>query len=86
MQPGIPIAEVFAVHETGYFGFRYRFEGRPPHYSLDTCLTLQDALDSYDLHRERVWEEASDADETRILISRSYKPGSVAERLLKSAL
>jgi hypothetical protein len=86
MQYPIPIAEVFAVPGTGYFGFSFRFDGRPPHYTLDTCLTLQDAIDYCDPHRERVWEEASDADETRILISRSYKPGSVAERLLKSAL
>jgi hypothetical protein len=86
MQPGIAIAEVFAVPGTGYIGFTFRFDGRPPHYTLDTCLTLQDALASCDPHSERVWQEASDADETRILVSRSYKPGSVAERLLKSAL
>jgi hypothetical protein len=85
MQPGIPIAEVSAVPGTGYFGYTVRFDGRPPHDILDTCLTLQDALDSCEPQRERVWQEASDADETRILISRSYKPGSVPERLLKSA-
>jgi hypothetical protein len=85
VQPGIPIAEVFAVPGTGYFGFSFRFDGRAPHYTLDTCLTLQEVLDSCDPQRERVWEEASDADETRILISRSYKPGSVAERLVRSA-
>jgi hypothetical protein len=85
MQPAVPIAEVFAVPGTGYFGFAFRFDGRAPHYVIDTCLSLDDALASCDPHGERVWEEASDADETRILISRSYKRGSVAERLLKSA-
>jgi hypothetical protein len=86
MQPGIPIAEVFAVSGTGYFGFTFRFDGQPPHYILDTCLSLGDALASCDPHGERVWEQASDADETRILISRSYKPGSVAEHLVGSAV
>jgi hypothetical protein len=81
---GIPICEIFHVPETGSYGFSYRFEGRPPHYTLDTCLTLQDALDSCDSRGEQVWEEASEADETRILISRAYKPGSVLDRMSRA--
>jgi hypothetical protein len=50
------------------------------HYSLDTCLTLQDALDCCDVHREHIWREASDADETKILISGSYEPGSALDQ------
>jgi hypothetical protein len=41
---------------------------------LDSCLTLQDVLEPSDSHREQIWEEASDADEAKILISRAYKP------------
>ena len=52
----IPICEVFHVPETGCYGFSYRFEGRPVHYMFDTCLTLQDALDTCEGHRELVWE------------------------------
>jgi hypothetical protein len=75
----IPICEGFHVPETGLFGFSFRFEGRPPHYTMDTY--LQDALEACDGHGEHVWEDASDADEKRILISQSYKPGSVLDRL-----
>jgi hypothetical protein len=62
---GAPICEVFHIPETGLYGFAYRFEGRPPHFLIDTCQTLQDVLDHCDAHREHVWEETSDADETR---------------------
>jgi hypothetical protein len=75
------ITEVFCVPETGCIGYGYRIEGRPVHYTLDTCLSLEAALDACDVHREHVREEASDADETKLLISRSVKPGSVMERL-----
>jgi hypothetical protein len=49
--------------ETGLFGFAYHFEGRPPHFAINTCRALQDVLvlDHCDAHREHVWEEASDA-------------------------
>ena len=77
----VPVCEIFHVPETGCYGYRYRFEGRQPHYTLDTCLTLEDALNSCDVHRERIWREASDGDEERILISDSYKPGSVLDRM-----
>jgi hypothetical protein len=32
MPQQIPIAEIFYNPSTGYFGYRFRFEGRPPHY------------------------------------------------------
>lgn len=75
------ICEIFQVPEPGCFGYSYRFEGRPPHHALDTCLTLRDALDTCDPHREHVWEDASDADENKLLISRAYKAGSVLDRM-----
>jgi hypothetical protein len=64
---------VFHDPKTGYFGYRYFFESRPPP-TLAAC----------DPHAERVWEEASDADENKILISRSYKPGSVRDLLSRT--
>jgi hypothetical protein len=47
---------------------------------LDTCLTLEGALNTCDAHREHIWREASDADETKILISDSYKLGSALDQ------
>jgi len=79
---GIPVCEIFTVPETGCFGFRYYFEGRPLH-TLSTFTTLQGVLDTCDPHKEHVREEASDADENKILISRGDKPGSVLNRLEK---
>ena len=78
MRP-VPIAEVFQDSETGYFGYRYSFEGRPPHYTLAAYPTLEATLAACDPHGERVWEEASDADESKILISHAYQPGSVLD-------
>jgi hypothetical protein len=43
-------------------------------------------LAACDPHGERVWEEASDADENKILISRSYKLGSVRDLISQTAL
>jgi len=37
-----------------------------------------------DPHGERVWEEASDADESKILIPRAYKPGSVLDLISRT--
>jgi hypothetical protein len=38
-------------------------------------------LEACDGHGEHIWEDASDADEKKILISRAYKPGSVLDRM-----
>jgi hypothetical protein len=39
---------------------------------VDTCLTPEHALQACDPHGELAWEDASDADETKILISRRW--------------
>jgi hypothetical protein len=80
----IPIAEVFHDPQTGYFGYRYFFKGRPPHYTLATFPTLPATLAACDPLGERVWQEASFADENKILISCSYKPGSVLDLLSRT--
>ena len=80
------IATIFYVPETGFYGFRYHFAGRKPHYEIVTCLTLQAALDHCDAHREHLWEDASDADENAILVSRGYKEGSVMWRMTNFTL
>jgi hypothetical protein len=49
-------------------------------------LTLPAALAACDPHGERVWEQASDADENKILVSRSYMPGSVRDLSLRTPL
>jgi len=39
---------------------------------------------SCDPHNEHVWEDASDANERAIMVSRSYKPGSVLDRVSRA--
>jgi hypothetical protein len=73
------IATVFYLPETKRFGFSYAFEGKSPHYAQNGCLTLQDALDHCDPHREHVWEDPSDG--KALLVSRGYKEGSVMWRM-----
>ena len=75
------IATIFYIPETGCYGFRYQFVGHKRHYVIDTCPTLQAALDHCDAHREHIWEEASDKDENAILVSRGCKQGSVMWRM-----
>jgi len=77
----VPIATIFQNPATGWFGVSYHFEGRQPHYVLDTHLTLDDVLRAADPHNERIWEEPSDADKGRLLVSREYVNGSVEWRL-----
>jgi hypothetical protein len=69
---------------TGWFGVSYHFEGRQPHYALDTHFALDDALRGADPHNERIWEEPSDADESRLLVSREYVDDSVERRLCRT--
>jgi hypothetical protein len=76
-----PIATVFYIPETKRFGFSYAFEGKSPHYTQNGCLTLQDALDHCDAHREHLWEEAGDGN--ALLVSRGYKTGSVMWRMTR---
>jgi len=48
---------VFRVPETGCFGYSYHFPGDKPHYVINTCATLQQALSGFDAHFECLWEE-----------------------------
>jgi hypothetical protein len=84
MAQQIPIAEIFYNPVTRYFGYRFHFEGRPPHFTLEAFPTLQDALTSCDPHNEHVWEDADDANERAIMVSGSYKPGSVLDRVSRA--
>ncbi len=81
MSEGIPEITIYFDQATGYYGFSTRFPGRPPHHIIDTFASVEDALNWCDGHRERIWEEVSDADETKLLISRDYKEGTVGWRM-----
>jgi hypothetical protein len=60
--------------------YRYFFRGRMPHYEIDTCRTLRDALNTCDVRYESVWPGGrAMRTEDSILVSNVYKPGSVAE-------
>ena len=72
---------IFRDPATGFYGFRVSFPGEPPHHCVDTCKTFQDALDTCDRHREHVWEKPGDANDTKLLMSCSYQPGSVLWRM-----
>lgn len=65
---------------TGFYAFATRFEGKPEHDHLDTFTSVKNALAWVDPQRERIWEPASDADESRILVSQAYRAGSVPWR------
>jgi hypothetical protein len=67
--------------ETRLFAFEVRFAGQRPHYAIDVFEWLDMLMRWIDPHNERVWEEPSDADEIKILISRWYKEGSVPWRI-----
>jgi len=71
------ICKVFFVPETGYYGFSYQFDDNPPHHVLDTCQTMQDAIDACDGHREHIWEDHPDGSEPNVLqISYGYREGT----------
>ena len=72
---------VFYDPATGYYGFSTRFVGLKPHHTMVSFSSVKDALNWCDGSRERIWEEASDADETKLLISRDYKEGTVGWRM-----
>jgi len=77
---GIPETTIFYDPAAGCYGFSTRFPGRPQHHSIATFNSVDDVLAWCDPHRERIWEEASDADETKLL-SRDYKQGTVGWRM-----
>jgi hypothetical protein len=70
---GIPETTIFYDPATGWYGFSTRFPGRHPHHSIATFDTVDQALAWCDPHR--------DADETKLLISRDFKEGTVAWRM-----
>ena len=78
---GIPETTIFYDPATGYYGFSTRFPGRPQHHSVVTFNSIDEVLRWCDPHRERIWEEASDADETKPLIARDFKEGPVGWRM-----
>ena len=77
-RPPTPLRAAYRCH---CIQRRTRFPGQPPHDTIDTFNSGEDALRWCDPHRERIWEEARDADETKLLISRDYKEGTVAWRM-----
>jgi hypothetical protein len=74
----IPICTISFNPETGCFAYAARFEGKNPHFYMDTFHTLDAALFWADPHQERVSEDTSDADEQKIMVSRANRPGTVA--------
>ena len=81
MSEGIPETTIFYSPETGCYGFSTRFPSQSPHHIIDTFNSVEEVLRWCDPHREHIWEEASDADETKLLISRDYKQGTVGWRM-----
>ena len=81
MSEGIPETTVFYDPANGYYGFSTRFADQLPHHTIATFDSVEQVLSWCDPHRERIWEEASDADETKLLISREYKEGTVGWRM-----
>jgi len=70
---GIPETDIFYNPANDCYGFSTRFPGQPPHHTIDTFNSVEEVLRWCDPHRERIWEEARDADETKLLISRDFK-------------
>ena len=81
MSEGIPETTIFHDSATDCYGFSTRYPGQRPHHKIDTFDSIEDALRWCDPHRERIWEEASDADETRLLIARDFREGTVGWRM-----
>jgi hypothetical protein len=76
----VPVCTITFDASTGYYGFAIRFDGRPTHDRMDTFTSVVNALAWVDPYKERVWESASDADESKVMVSRAYIVGSVPWR------
>jgi hypothetical protein len=76
----VPMCTITFDAVTGFYAFATRFEGKPDHDRLDTFTSVENVLAWVDPQGERIWEPASDADESKILVSRAYRPGSVPWR------
>jgi hypothetical protein len=72
-----PVPEISITFDpaTRCYGFSTRLPGMRPHWTIDTFASLEDVMRWVDPWRERVWEEPGEADDSRILVSRSEKPG-----------
>jgi hypothetical protein len=75
------VLTLFYLPESRRYGFRYHFEGYDPHHVIDTCQSIEDALNICDPHREHVWEKPAGGDENVLFVSRQYKEGSVMWRM-----
>src|ERR1700674_646275 len=77
LAPRRPVPEISITFDpaTRCYGFSTRLPGMRPHWMIDTFTSLEDVMRWVDPWRERVWEEPGEADESRILVSRSEKPG-----------
>jgi len=78
---GISETIIFYDPATGNYGFSTRFPGRHVHHLIDTFNSVEEALAWCDPQGERIWEEVSDADESKLLISRDFKEGTVGWRM-----
>ncbi len=67
LSKGIPETTIFYNPETGCYGFSTRYPGRHMHHMIDTFDSVEQVLNWCDPQRERIWEEASDADETNVI-------------------
>jgi hypothetical protein len=72
-----PVPEISITFNpaTRCYGFSTRLPGMRPHWTIDTFTSLEDVMRWVDPWRERAWEEPGDTYESRILVSRSEKPG-----------
>ena len=79
----MPLAAITFNPETGVYGFRVWFEGRRPHHEMEVFESREAVLNWLDPHRERIWEEEPSPDGQVLAVSRRFKEGSVAERMLQ---
>jgi hypothetical protein len=69
MPDRMPLAALTYNRQTGCYGFRVWFDGRPPHYVMEVFGSREPAQDWLDPHREYVWEEEPSPDGL-VLVSR----------------
>ena len=74
-----PVPEISITFDPGTrcYGFSTRLPGMRPHWVIDTFESLETVMLWVDPWQERIWMEASDADEDRILVSRERKVGAI---------
>lgn len=72
-----PVPEISITFDpaTRCYGFSTRLPGMRPHWAIDTFESLEAVMHWADPWKERVWEEPSEGDDSRILVSREKKPG-----------